>query len=135
MKITTFDPHIATAHPEDVISLFASLGFEERHDLKDAAGWTGPQMKRLTDENGFHVDIASSKGREEDLTDMTLTQDLTAIRMNVDNFDEAYDLLTAHGFKVLNPTGKVRTEFMITSLMQAPSGFAILLIQHIKDHK
>ena len=59
-------------------------------------------------------------------------QDLTAIRMNVDDFDEACRLLADHGFKnfygdrvVENPTSR-------SAVMIAPSGFAVNLVQHIR---
>ena len=42
----------------------------------------------MKDVNGFHVDVAQAD----------VPRDMTIIRMNVDNFDEAYEYLTAKGF-------------------------------------
>ena len=58
---------------------------------------------------------------------------LTAIRMNVDNFGEAYELLTAHGFKNFYGDQTVDTNSSESAIMISPSGFVINLIQHIKD--
>ena len=79
----------------------------------------------MRDANGFHVDIAQIDGR---------TQDIMLIRMNVDDFDDAYAFLTARGFE--NPQGDhtVETKSNRSALLISPSGFAFDLCQHIKDH-
>jgi len=33
MKITSFNPIVATAHCEEVVKLFEDLGFEKRHTI------------------------------------------------------------------------------------------------------
>ena len=76
------------------------------------------------DANGNHVDVADVP---------TLPKDMTIIRMNVDNFREAYDLLTAHGFKKAPGIEEVDLETAKALLMVSPSGFAIEVIEHIKD--
>jgi hypothetical protein len=52
--------------------------------------------------------------------------------VNVDNFDEAYELLTSRGFKKAPGTDIVDTGSAKALLMIAPSGFLLELIQHIK---
>ena len=94
MKITTFNPLIVTKNAKDTIALFEALGFEKRHSLDANTGEKELTSVRMKDANGFHVDVANVP---------TGKQDLTLIRMNVDNFDEASELLTARGFK--NPQG------------------------------
>ena len=81
MKITTFNPQIITKDAEAVAKLFEELGFERRHNPKGIGELdvTGIRMK---DANGFYLDISQP--------DMQMPQDITAIRMNVDNFGEAY---------------------------------------------
>ena len=77
----------------------------------------------MKDENGFHLDISQP--------DMKLPQDVVAIRINVDNFDEAYKFLTDHGFKNFYGDKTVDRESSESAIMISPSGFAINLIQHI----
>ncbi len=124
MKITSFNPLIVTKDPEAAIKLFEELGFERRHKK------TGINDKDITsvsmkDRNGFHVDVANSD---------VIPQDITAIRMNVDNFDEAYELLTAHGFKNAQGEKVTDTGSSRATLMVSPSGFAINLVKHIKKN-
>lgn len=56
-----------------------------------------------------------------------------AIRMNVDNFEEAYQLLLSHGFKNFYGDETVGTSSSKSAIMISPSGFVINLVQHIKD--
>ena len=77
------------------------------------------------DPNGFRLDIGDVK---------QLPQDMMFIRMNVDNFEEAYDILIRHGFKNNRGDGTVDTKSSKAAAMFSPSGFAISLVQHIKDH-
>ena len=95
MKITTFNPQIVTKNAEPLIKLFEELGFERRHK-QDGIGDYDVTAIRMKDANGFYVDIAQVENLQGD-------RDLTLIRMNVDNFDEAYQLLLDRGFK--NPRG------------------------------
>lgn len=53
--------------------------------------------------------------------------------MNVDNFDEAYTLLTALGFKNFYSDQRVAAKSSESAIMISPSGFVIHLIQHIKE--
>ena len=77
----------------------------------------------MKNESGFYVDIAN----------VQVPQDLTLIRMNVDNFDEAYEFLLSKGFT--NPRGghTVDTKTNKSCMMKSPSGYAFDLCQHIKD--
>lgn len=124
MNITTFNPQIITKDAEGVVALFEALGFQSRHAKKEIGvlGVTGIRMK---DDNGFYLDISQSDRLPVDC--------IEAIRMNVDDFDEAYRLLTNRGFKnfygdrvVENPTSR-------SAVMIAPSGFVVNLVQHIRQ--
>ena len=86
MKITTFNPMILSPHADDVIKLFEDLGFEKRHAPTVDTGKSEVTSTRMADANGNHIDIAGVA---------SLPQDMTIIRMNVDNFDEAFEMLTA----------------------------------------
>lgn len=124
MKITTFNPQIITKDAEVVAKFFEDLGFERRHHPKGIGELdvTGIRMK---DANGFYLDISQPN--------MQMPQDLMAIRMNVDNFEEAYALLTARGFRNFYGEQTVATKSSESAIMISPSGFIINLIQHIKD--
>ena len=119
MKITSFEPSIVTTNAAPILELFEALGFEKQHSK------VGEQFNgtRLKDANGFHVNVTQVAA---------LPQDVTAIRMNVNSFDEVYELLTARGFKVMGG-GYTDTGSSHTALMEAPSGFFINPCEHIKE--
>lgn len=123
MNITTFNPFIVTKNADELISLFEELGFETRHAPVVDTGDRVVQRTRMKDSNGFYVDISKLE---------SIPRDMTAIRMNVDSFREAYDLLTAHGFKKAPGVEEVDLEKAKALLMVSPSGFAIEVIEHIK---
>ena len=126
MKITSFNPLIVTKDASATIALFETLGFEQRHSLDANTGTQDLTSVRMKDTNGFHVDIA-------EIPETSLPQDLTLIRMNVDDFDEAYKFLTEKGFT--NPRGgqTVDTKTNKSCMMKSPSGFAFDLCEHIKE--
>ena len=111
MKITSFNPVIATAHCEDLVKLLRSSALKKDIIMKDA--------------NGFRVDIGDVKA---------LPQDMMLIRMNVDNFEEAYNILIEHGFKNNRGDGTIDSKSSKSATMISPSGFTISIVQHIKDH-
>ena len=123
MKITTFDPMIVSKEADKIIALFEELGFEKSHIKSELGDGTATDV-RMRDVNGFHVDIVQLDA---------VQKDVTQIRMNVDDWDEAYELLTSHGFK------NVQGETISTSptskgtAMAAPSGFMIALSHHFKE--
>ena len=123
MKITGFNPLIVTKDAEAAIKLFEELGFERRHSLDANTGTANFTSVRMKNESGFYVDIAN----------VQVPQDMTLIRMNVDNFDEAYEFLLSKGFT--NPRGghTVDTKTNKSCMMKSPSGYAFDLCQHIKD--
>ena len=123
MKITSFNPQIITKDAEAVVRLFEALGFERRH-IKEDIGDLSVTGIRMKDENGFYLDISES--------DQLPVDCIEAIRMNVDNFDEAYRLLEDHGFKNFYGDRKVENPTSISAMMIAPSGFAVNLVQHIR---
>ena len=122
MKITSFNPLIVSRNAEDIIRLFEELGFEKRHTKTDIEGGQNVSV-RMMDANGFHVDVASSEH---------VPQDLMSIRVNVDDFDEAYDFLVAHGFRNSRGDKVTQTSSSRDTYMISPSGFAITLSHHIR---
>ncbi len=123
MKFTSFNPLIVTCKGEETVKLFEALGFEKRHTNRDVGG-KGITNYTMKDPNGFKVDVADSPNTK---------QDITLIRMNVDDFDEAYKFLTDKGFR--NISGEiVETKSSRSAMMVSPSGYAFDLCHHIKDH-
>ncbi len=122
MKITTFDPLIVTDHANDIIKLFENLGFEKTHNPITNIEIGAVSDTRMKDSNGFHVDVA----------DMKVPQDVIIIRMNVDNFEEAYDILKSHGFTNTRGDNTVDTKSAKAATMVSPSGLHIALVKHIK---
>ena len=123
MKITSFNPLIVTKDAENVIKLFEALGFEKRHSLDASTGTDDFTSVRMKNAEGFYVDVAN----------VPVPQDMTLIRINVDDFDEAYKFFTERGFT--NPRGghTVDTKTNKSCMLKSPSGFAFDLCQHIKD--
>ena len=125
MQITTFNPMILTKNADEIIKLFEELGFERRHKV-DNIDDKDISSVRMKDANGFCVDVARVE---------TMERDMTTMRMNVRDYDEAYEFLKAHGFK--NARGEdhtVESKSARSCLMIAPSGFSIQLTQHIRNH-
>ena len=125
MQITSFNPMILSRDADEIIKLFEALGFERQHKVDNIDGKDISSV-RMTDANGFHVDVARVESMDRDMTTM---------RMNVRDFDEAYEFLKAHGFK--NARGDdhaVESKSARSCLMIAPSGFSIQLTQHIRNH-
>lgn len=122
MKITGFCPLIVTKNAEAAMKVFEDLGFERQHTKTDIEGGANTNYA-MKDANGNRISIASSE---------KIPQDLTAININVDNFQEAYDFLLAHGF--VNPRGDKVTDTSSSkaTLLFAPSGFAVNISEHIK---
>ena len=124
MKITTFNPLIVTGDAENVIKIFEALGFERRHRITVNSSGREIESVRMKNADGFHVDVAQVNG---------VACDMTLIRMNVDDFDEAYQFLTERGLK--NPKGDhtVDTATNKSAYLTSPTGFSFDLCQHIKD--
>ena len=123
MKITTFNPMILTPKAEETIKLFEELGFEKRHAPTVDTGKSMVTSTRMKNADGFCIDIAGVD---------SLPQDMQIIRMNVDDFDEAYEMLIARGFTNSGGEQVVETAANKSALMISPSGFKFDLCQHIK---
>lgn len=122
MKITTFNPLIVSAEAEAAIKLFEELGFEKSHVKESEVNGTDFANVVMKDANGFHVDIAN----------VPVPRDMTVIRMNVDDIDEAKAILEKHGFVNANSGQRRESETSYSEFMASPSGFTINLVKHIK---
>jgi predicted RNA binding protein YcfA (HicA-like mRNA interferase family) len=131
MKITTFDPVIASPKADDVVKVFEALGFEKTHSPVTTVETGEVQSFRMKHENGYHVDVSDVSRSLPNLQ-----SDYIIIRMNVDDFEEAYKILTAHGFKNTRGDRKLETKSSDAATMVSPSGFTIVIVKHIKkDNK
>ncbi|MDO4806701.1 MAG: hypothetical protein Q4A07_05580 [Coriobacteriales bacterium] len=119
MKITAFNPLIVTPKAEEVVALFEELGFERAHTKEGINGHVTSVDLKLGED--FRVNVAQSE---------VVPQDLTAIRMNVRDFQEAYDFLVSKGFKNAQGDRIAETSSSMSALMVSPSGFAISLSYH-----
>ena len=125
MNITNFSPMIVTKDAEAVIALFEALGFERRH-LKTGINdedITSASMKYINEDGKeFYVTVSQAP----------VPQDMTSIRMNVRDFDEAYNILKVKGF--INAQGDKITETgsSKSTMMVSPSGFSITVAEHIR---
>ena len=127
MKITTFNPQIITKDPEAVIALFEALGFERAHNKIGGEDLPFSSIRmRMPREDGtsFHVDVVESQSAPQ-------VSDMTMIRMNVDDFDEAKKLLESHGFTA-SSQGNATDSSSKSIGMYSPSGFSFSLVEHIK---
>jgi hypothetical protein len=57
---------------------------------------------------------------------------MVAIRINVRDFDEAFELLRARGFENVYGDGRVETESSRSAFLISPTGFGVNLIEHIR---
>ncbi len=128
MKITSFNPLIVTKDAEAIIALFEDMGFERRHTKTGINGKDITDVRmRYTGEDGkvFHVDV----------TQAPTEKDITTIRVNVDDFDEAYEMLEKKGFKNAQGDKITETGSSRSTMMVAPTGYSLSISKHIKDHE
>ena len=123
MKITGFNPLIVSSKADDLVKVFEELGFQRTHAPVTVTETMDIPSTRMKDSNGFHLDVADIE---------QLPQDLTYIRMNVDDFEEAYNILTAHGFKNTRGNRTLDSRYATSATMVSPAGLTIALVKHIK---
>ena len=79
---------------------------------------------RMKDEDGHGISIAQVD---------KFPRDMTLIQMNVDDFEEAYELFKAHGFTNMKRNDDaIYTGSAKTAVMVSPTGFAVNIVYHIK---
>ena len=122
MKITSFNPMIVTKNAAETIKLFEALGFEVKHK-KTGINDEDITTVSMKNADGFHVDITKADN---------VPQDICTIRMNVRDFDEAYEFLKSKGFKNAQGDRITDTGSSKATMMVSPSGFTINVIEHIR---
>ena len=125
MKITGFRPILITKDAETAVKIFEDLGFERRHSKKNIEEGNYESFI-MRDANSNRMVVLNSK---------TTPKDFVAVSISVDNFQEAYDFFIDHGF--INPRGDKVTETgsSASTLLRSPSGFAVMLSQHIRKEE
>ena len=117
MKITNFSTLVVTENVDNLVDVFKEFGFSQTHK-KDGIDDVRVTSNILEDEDGHMISIASAP----------VPNDITALRMNVDNFDEAYDILKNKGFNQASEPEDTGTSK--TVLMVSKKGFSINLVHH-----
>ena len=125
MKITGFNPMVVSKDADKLIALFEELGFEIRHQPAADAGHGDVITTRMKDANGNYIDIVSSD---------FFPQDLTEIRINVDDLEEACSIFTSHDFQNTRGEATVDLKTSKTAVMLSPSGCMISLVKHLKEN-
>ena len=122
MKITTFNPSIIAKEAGPVMEVFEALGFKQTHNKAENVD-VEFSAHRMKDENGFHVDVVEVP---------VIPQTYSAIRINVDNYDEAYEFFMSKGFREAKGFPPSTTASSKYAYLVSPTGFIIDLCEHIK---
>ena len=122
MKITGFNPAIIAKEAEPIIRLFEELGFQQTHNKAENVD-VEFSAHRMKDSNGFHIDVVEVP---------VIPQTYTAIRINVDNYDEAYEFFMSRGFRESRGFAPSTTESSKYAYLVSPTGVIIDLCEHIK---
>ena len=123
MKITGFRPLIMSNDAERVRAHLEALGFAKTHEKKDVTE-THDGGFRMKNADGYDIAVAQVGH---------MPQDMMAVQMNVDDFDEAYELLSARGFKNMRGDGDViETGSSRTAMLVSPYGLWVNIVHHVK---
>jgi hypothetical protein len=101
LKITSFHPVIMSTKADAIISLFEEMGFERKHFTQ--FGELGTTSAMLEDAKGFCVDVSQVDTLPHE------NRDLMSIRINVDDYEEAFEFFKAHGFTTPMGDTKINT--------------------------
>ena len=121
MKVKTFYPVFITTDPNGMIETMESFGFEQAHKKMDISDHHNTNTV-LKDGNGNHVDVVSST---------VVPHTLVAIRVNVEDYEDAVAELAAKGYENRRPDG-VGTPSSLSTMMVSPDGVMYLICEHIK---
>ena len=128
MTITSFNPLIVTKDAEATIALFEALGFKRRHTKTGINDNDITSVRiRYEGEDGkvFHVDVTSAP----------VPQDITSVKMNVRDFEEAMKLFEEKGFTNMQGEKITNTGSSIATMVKSPSGYTVSVSEHIREHE
>lgn len=123
MKITSMRPMVVTPaeNVETMIETFEALGFAKKHTKSTIENSTASDVV-MEDPDGHTLDVVASQ---------VVNKDMMALRINVDNFEEACEFFESRGYHVA--TGKKQsTSTSKSCMMIAETGLGITIIEHIK---
>ena len=109
---------------DEIISLYEELGFKRKHFTQ--FGELGSTSAMMEDANGFVVDVSQVDSLPHE------NRDLMSIRINVDDYDEAFEFFKAHGFTTPMGETTIDTSSSKGVLLLSPSGFLVNLVYHIE---
>jgi superfamily II helicase len=76
--------------------------------------------------DGFRVNVTQVE---------QMPRDMTSIRMNVRDFDEAYELLKSKGFVNAQGDKITDTGSSVSTMMVSPTGFSISISEHLRKEE
>ena len=79
----------------------------------------------MKNESGFHVDVVEVP---------SIPQTYTAIRINVDNYEEAMEFFKAKGFREARGFAPSTTASSKYAYLVSTSGFIVDVCYHVKKH-
>lgn len=120
MKIKRIYPSIATKDPKPALEFFKSSGYKVIHENKDVLEPGSIEMV-LEADNGDRVDIISTSKFEVEKQ---------AVRMNVDNFDDALEHFNKNDFRVF--LGPQTTDSYKICVLDSTMGLYVVLYEHLK---
>ena len=120
MNIKALYPALITRNVDLAIENMKKLGFEIVHSQRDifSRGSIGYVMET---KNGQRLDVVYTEMEE---------QDLHAIRVNVDDFEEALPVFQTMGFEIFK--GPKTNDASKVVLLKSPDGLFVILMQHLK---
>ena len=78
---------------------------------------------RMKDASGFHADVVEVP---------VIPKTFTTIRINVDNYEEAYEFFMSKGFRQAKGFAPSTTASSKYAYLVSPSGFIVNICEHIK---
>lgn len=120
MKITKLYPSLAVKDPTEQLKFFKDAGYKIIHENKDVLE-KGSIETTLEADNGQRIDIISTSKFEKEKH---------AIRMNVDDFDEALERFDKNHFNII--LGPQATDSYKICVLESDIDTYIVLYQHLK---
>ncbi|MCQ2050185.1 MAG: VOC family protein [Candidatus Saccharibacteria bacterium] len=116
MKVTAFNPALVTNNPDESIGFFKKLGFKI--------------IKKLTFDsvNDIEYILENESGQRMDIVyDEKIQKNMNVCRINVDDFDEAVNIFSEHGFKFIIEPLVTKTSKVVA--FETPNHYIIFILQ------
>ena len=116
MKVKTFYPVIISKNTEAILKEMETFGFSAKHAKSDVGFDIHSDV--LKDEEGNRVAVSSAD----------MPQTLTAIRVNVESFEEASKELVEMGFVQIGE--KTENSTSIAAMFRSANGYFLVVSEH-----